>query len=128
MFYKGKQKPENIANIIINDQIQSVYYNENYVGLVFYNAGGETTHMLQLYDTAGNKGLTLYFDQEYKDIMLEKEGIIIYNEDECVIFDWEGRKKYEGFFKEKIECVIPLGNIARYVIVTNTSVQMIKLQ
>ncbi len=128
MFYQGRQKPENIANIMINNEIQSVYYNESHVGLVFYNMTGETTYSLDVYDALGNKEQTIVFDQEYKEIMFLEESIVIYNDEECLIYDWEGRLKYEGVFMERIECILPLGNIARYILVTNDSIQMIQLQ
>ena len=128
MLYQGRQKPENIANIMINNQIQSVYYNEKYVGLVFRNMTGESTYSLDIYDAYGNKEQTIHFNQEYSEILFREEAIIIYDQDECVIYDWEGRVKYEGIFKERIECILPLGNIERYILVTNDSIQMIKLQ
>lgn len=128
MLYQGRQKPENIANIMIDNEIQSVFYNENNVGLVFYNMTGETTYSLEIYNTSGEKKQTINFNQEYKEILFQTEGIIIYNDEECVIFDWEGRKKYEGSFKERIECVIPMGNISRYTVVTGDSIQTIELQ
>lgn len=128
MFYQGRQKPENIANIMLDNEIQSVYFNDSHVGLVFYNMTGETTYSLELYDTLGNKEQTIHFNEEYNDILFRTEGIIISNDEECVIFDWEGRKKYQGAFKERIECIIPTGNIARYTLVANDSIQMIELQ
>lgn len=128
MFYQGRQKPENIANIMINNEIQSVYYNDKYVGLVFYNMTGETTYSLDIYDALGNKKRSIHFNQEYKEIMFQEETIIIYNDEECLIYDWEGKRKYEGVFKERIECILPLGNIARYILVTSDSIQMIQLQ
>ena len=128
MFYQGRQKPENIANIMINNQIQSVYYNEKHVGLVFRNMTGESTYSLDIYNALGNKEQTIHFNQEYSEIVFREEAIVIYNEEECVIYDWEGRIKYEGTFKERIECILPLGNIERYILVTKDSIQMIKLQ
>ncbi len=128
MFYRGRQKPESINEIMLDHEIQSVFYNENHVGLVFYNMTGETTYSMDLYDASGNKEQTIHFNQEYKDILLQPEGIIVYNDEECAIFDWEGTKKYEGNFKERIECIIPVGNIARYIVVTSNSLQMIQLQ
>ena len=128
MFYQGRQKPENIANIMIDNEIQSVYYNEKHVGLVFRNMTGETTYSLDIYDALGNKEQTIHFNQEYNDIMFREEAIIIYNDEECAIYDWEGREKYQGIFKERVECILPLGNIARYILVTSDSIQMIKLQ
>ena len=83
---------------------------------------------MDIYDALGNKEQTIHFNQEYNDIMFREEAIIIYNDEECVIYDWEGREKYKGIFKERVECILPLGNIARYILVTSDSIQMIKLQ
>ena len=113
---------------MINNQIQSVYYNEEYVGLVFRNMTGESTYSLDIYDAVGNKEKTIHFNQEYNEIMFCEESVLIYNEEECSIYDGEGKVKYEGTFKERIECIIPLGNIQKYILVTNDSIQMIKLQ
>lgn len=128
MFYQGRQKPVNLADVLISDEIQSVFYNQDHVGLVFYNSGAETTYRMEIYDTSGKKVSEIAFDLEYKDIIFDTAGIVIYNEDGCLIYDWDGRVKFQGDFKEKVECMITTGSITRYTLVTADSIQTIQLQ
>jgi hypothetical protein len=65
---------------------------------------------------------------EYKDILFESSGIFIYNNSECIIYDWNGRLKYEGRFDEDVECLIPGSGISRHTLVTDDAIQTIELQ
>lgn len=126
MFYQGKQKPGNIQDIILSEEIQSIFYSDNYIGLVFFDSTGENTYKMDIYDTSGTKCQELKFSIDYKDIILEEQSIIVYNETECLIYDWNGRKKYDGEFKESIACIIPVGSISKYTFVTNNSIQTVQ--
>ncbi len=128
MFYQGKQKPESISDILISDDIQSVFYDGSHVGLVFYNSSGETTYLMDVYDTNASKTITLEFDLEYTDIIFDTASIVIRNDSECIIYDWDGRLKYEGSFEERVLCMLTSGSISRYTLVTEDSLQTIELQ
>ncbi len=127
MFYRGRQKPESLSEILISEEIQGIFYDENYIGLVFYNSTGETAYRLDVYDTNAKKVSELCFDIEYTDIVFDSTGLIVRSDNECIIYDWQGRLKYEGAFKEHITCLIPMGNIAKYTLVTDDSIQQIQL-
>ena len=43
MYFKGRQKPESILDTLISEEIRSVFYDKNHVGIVFFNPTGETT-------------------------------------------------------------------------------------
>lgn len=127
MFFQGNQKPESLSDTMIAEQIQSVFYDENHVGLVFFNTAAETTYRLEIYDTSGKKVSEMAFDQEYKEIVFDTSGIIIYNDTECLIYDWKGRLKYQGIFKERITCFIPGKSISRHTLITENTIQSIEL-
>ena len=112
---------------MIAEQIQSVFYDENHVGLVFFNTAAERTYRLEIYDTSGKKVSEMAFDQEYKEIVFDTSGIIIYNDTECLIYDWKGRLKYQGIFKERITCFIPGKSISRHTLITENTIQSIEL-
>lgn len=126
MFYQGKQKPGNIQDIILSEEIQSIFYSDDYIGLVFFDSTGENTYKMDIYDTSGTKCQELSFDTDYKDIIFSEQSIVIYSETECIIYDWNGRKKYDGEFKESIACIIPGGSISKYTFVTNNSIQTVQ--
>ena len=128
MFYQGRQKPVSLSDIWLSDEVQSVFYNENYVGLVFYNTEGEQTYRLDVYDTNGTQRISIPFELKYQNIIFQDAGIVIHNENQCLIYSWENLMKYEGTFKEPIRCFVPSGSIDRYMLVTDDSIQHIRLR
>ena len=128
MFFKGKQKPESLSDILISEEIQSVFYDDKHVGLVFYNTAEDTTYRVEIYDTNAKKVSEIAFNMEYNDILFDQSGVIIYNENECIMYDWDNRLKYQGAFKNQVTCFIPGGNIARHTLITDDTIQLIELQ
>ncbi len=128
MFFKGRQKPESILDTIISDEIQSVFYNESHVGLVFFNPTGETTYRMELYDTNAKKTNEVAFNTEYTDIVFDTASFIIHNDNECLIYDWDNRLKFEGVFMERMLSILPMGSISRYTVVTEQAIELIELQ
>lgn len=128
MFFKGRQKPESISETLISEEIQSIFYDENHVGLVFFNSTGETTYRMEIYDTNAKKTGEIAFNTDYTDIVFDAKSIIIRNDSECVIYDWDNRLKFEGTFTERVLCLLPIGNISRYTLVTDKEIQLIELQ
>lgn len=128
MFFRGRQKPESLSETMISEEIQSVFYDESHVGLVFYNTAAETVYRVEIYNTNGEKVSEIAFDMEYKEILFDKSGIYIYNDNECLIYDWGNRLKYHGIFEERINCFIPGKSISRHTLVTDDAIQSIELQ
>ncbi len=129
MLYRGEQIPTNTKDVMLTEEVLSVYHNEEHVGLVSYNTTGETqdTHRLVIYNADGDVKQEITFDMEYHEILLDSKAIIIYNEEECCIYNWDGRLKYTGKFKERIQCILPMGSVSRYTLVTQDSIQLIEL-
>ena len=113
---------------MISEEIQSIFYDENHVGLVFYNTAAGTTYRIEIYDTRGKKVSEIAFDLEYQDILFDSSGIIVYNDNECLIYDWGNRLKYQGIFKDRVTCIVPGGNIEKYTLITEDAIQTIELQ
>ena len=128
MFFKGKQKPESLADILISEEIQSVFYDDKHVGLVFYNTAADTTYRVEIYDTNAKKVSEIAFNMEYNDILFDQSGVIIYSENDCIMYDWDNRLKYQGAFKDQVTCFIPSGNIARHTLITDDTIQLIELK
>lgn len=128
VFFSGAEKPTNIATNFLEEEIQSIHYNENYVGLVFINQSGESTYRLDVYNASGSKVHSLFFDIEYTDIFFSKDQIIIYNDSECQICNVRGSDKFTGSFEKSTSLLIPTSSAYRYVAVTSDSVDMIELK
>lgn len=128
IFFQGSEKPSNVASNLIKEEIQSIYYNESYVGLVFRNQTGESIYRLDVYDTGGNKIHSQFFDIEYTDIIFNKDQIIIYNDMDCQICNIKGVDKFTGEFEKPVALLIPTAATYRYTVVTSSSIDVMELK
>ncbi len=128
MFYSGAQKPVSVAEHLLSDNIQGIYYGDEYIGLVFNSTEGSSRYQLDVYNKSGQHVQTLGFDIDYQDIVFHEEEIIIYNESDCLIYNTGGVQKYEGSFSKTALLLIPLSSRYRYMVVTPDSIDTIELQ
>lgn len=128
VFFSGGERPMNVASNLLEEKIQRVYYNKDYVGLVFMNQNGESAYRLDVYNSNGNKVNSRLFDIEYTDIVFHKDQVIIYNNMECQICSIKGADKFVGTFEKNISLVIPTNSVYKYVTVTSDSIDMIELK
>lgn len=128
MFYGGAQKPVSIAENLINEDVQSVYYGDEYVGLVFNSTESSNRYRLDVYHRSGELAQKIEFDMEYSDILFHEDQIIIYNETECCIYNTNGIEKYSGNFSRSVRTLIPLKSSYSYMIVTPDSIDTIELK
>ena len=128
MFYSGSQIPTSAAEQLFDEEVQGVYYNSNYVGLVYLNTDGENRYRMDVYNTSGSKVLSKEFNIDYTDIIFYENYFVVYNELECLVCNMKGVEKYNGSFKNTVYAVIPAKDVARYVLVTQDSLETIELK
>lgn len=128
VFYGGSQKPEVLAIHYFNTEIRGVYYNENYVGVVFYNDMGGDRFRMEIYDASGKKVRTQDFALDYTDILFDEESFIIYNEEECIVTTMDGVQKYNGPFKKAVTLLNRGNGGYRYLMLTQDSLDVIQMR
>lgn len=128
MFFKGTQVPVSAREHILNEEIQSVFYNEKYVGIVFLSDKMENKYRIDVFGSDTEKIGSYYFDTEYNDIFFGEDNFVIYNETECVVMTFAGVEKYNGNFSKTVELMLPTGSAYKYVLVTEQSIDTIQLK
>lgn len=127
-FYSGSQKPEELSVYYFDSEIRGVYYNENYVGMVFHNEMGNERYRLEIFSKAGERVYTQNFNLDYTDIVFDKDTYIIYNEEECMVMTMDGTEKYNGSFKKAVRLLVPVNGHYRYTLVTRDSLDVIQMK
>ena len=127
MFYEGGQKPVSKSEVLLDYEIQSVYYNESAVALISYDTTGEHKYRVQVYEPSGKLQMEQGFDVEYKNILLYKDNLYIYGDAELAIYNTSGVEKYAGTLEQDISMVIPSNTISRFSIVGKESIAQIQL-
>ena len=127
VIYGGGQRPKSVADVLLNEEIQSIFYNESHIGLVFLDTTGNGKYRLDVYNTSGLVETSLYFDMDYKDIIFRKDNIIIYNETQCLLANMNGVERFNGDFQTPYLLFAPIrGN--RYLAVSQESIDIIEMK
>lgn len=128
MIYSGSRKPVVEMERLYDREIQSVFYSDRYVGLVFLSENSEHRYRMDVYDASASKMRTFYFDMEYTDIFFERENMVIYNETQCQIITMDGIEKFNNGFSKPVRLMLPTGKAYRYLLVTDSSIDTIQLK
>lgn len=128
--YDMKEKPSFKTDIKFENEIRSVFYNKNYIGVIQDNQDGTSEHMynIQVYDLKGNKKFEDYIDFSYSNIYAADKEIIISGGNNCLIYRKDGSVKFNGTLSGNINSVVPSGNRLEYIVVYDTVTETIKLK
>lgn len=128
MVYTGSQKPVSSGEYLFDEEVQSVFYSENYIGLVFRSDQSDHLYRLDVFDTSAQKVDSFYFDIEYTDLFFQQDNFVVYNETECLIMTLGGIEKFSGNFSKTVHRMIPGNSPYRYILATDNSVDTIQLK
>lgn len=127
VFYGGDQRPKSIADVLLDEEIQSIFYNETNVGLVYVDTSGQGKYRLDVYETNGLIAQTIYFDLDYKDIIIWKDNILIYNETQCLLSGLDGVIRFEGELAKPYLLLKPIST-KRYTAVSKESIDVLEMK
>lgn len=124
-FYQGSQIPEVLKEVTFEEKIQSVFYGDTCVGLVF--ADGQD-YVLKCYDLNGENSAKISFDLNYDNIWISEKGIVIYNDTEMVLYSISGKERYRKSFDTPIVELFTTDSVKKYLLIYTNETQLIKLQ
>lgn len=126
--YSGKQIPEESNQITLDDDILSVFHDDQYVGLAYKSGKEKQPYKIALYTTGGREKATFTVDFAFDHVAISKDQIFVYNEKEVGIYTVKGYCRYRGTIKEgNVENIFRLsGN--RYMVVLDSGTETIRLQ
>lgn len=128
LVFSGRQIPELRAKTEIEENVESVFYGDSGVALIYRNSNGEGKYRLELYDLSAELILSQTFDMEYSNVLISQGNIIIYNEAEVIIWNKSGLIKYNGDLGGGIRALIPTNSKTKYIVVKNEGLEIIKLR
>lgn len=130
IFYSGSQVPTPLTQYLFEDEIQGVYQNGEYLGLVFRSDVLEMQNKVEVYKSDSKKMGTFYFDTALEDIIFTKDYFVAYGGTECVIKTYDNVEKFAGHFDRTIDLLIPAGSGAGYkfALVSGDGINTIQLK
>ena len=126
LIYEGTQIPELVQEIPLEQEVESVFYAGDAVGLVL--PGQEQQHLLRVYDLQGGMEFETGFDMDYRTLKFSGSNILIYNEFECLMMNRSGNIFFTGTFDEAISNLCTLSGRQRFIVMHASRTDQIRLQ
>ncbi len=129
VIFEGEQKPQVKTEISVEQEIQSIFYNEAYIGFVFDNENKQEAYRLQVFDLKGTEVLSKDFNIKYQEVgFLENDEVCVRADTECSIYTLRGIEKFHGSFQKNIWKIMSAGRTKDYVFWAEGETQKIRLK
>ena len=126
--YKMKNSPQLREEVKFTDEIQKVFCNEDYVGIVLKNNNSTKPYRVEVYNLSGNRKMKADIDKEYENFTFSGDSVLMYNDMDCRIISLKGITKLEYTFKGAINSIIPIDGTRTFLFMTNSEIQRVKLK
>lgn len=128
MIYSGSEKPTVLKEILLDDIVQSVYWGDENVVLVYDGTAEQGEYFMQVYDMTGALVFEKGFDMEYTGITSENGIITIYNSDELQVFTLDGQERYSGSFGSNVHSIVSTASKYKYIVLYDEALKVIELE
>ena len=129
LYFEGAQKPQQAGELAFEKDVKSIFYNQDYVGIVTSNDDEAVTNHVAIYDMSGKRVLEKDISMEYTDIeFLSNNEICIRNEDTCDIYTIHGIYKFHHEFEQKLYRIIPGNSGLNYTLVLEDTTEKVRLK
>lgn len=134
IIYSMKQKPSEKAKIVLNKEVQSVVFNQDYIGIVVPNEEeskkneDKAPYVLELYNTSGRRVMTEKIDFDYENVRMNEDEIVFTGGNECRIYTIKGKLKFAYTFQKNVVDMVPTGYSRQYIILYDNGSEVIKLK
>lgn len=126
IFCEGLKKPNEVARVELESEIQSVTYDNEYVAFLMKNS--ETgTYNLEIYNTKGKQITSVAVDKEYKEMKMMDGQIMMYDGKLCSIYHKNGVHKHEGKMEENIMEIFPISGLNKYMVINASGFHEVQL-
>lgn len=124
--FKGKDVPKEQASVTIKGEIQSLFYNEKYIGILV-KADEKSGYELCLYNTSGKQVLSKEVKNVYKSAKVSGDQIILYDGKKCSIYTRWGLHLFEGEMENNILEIFPVAGVNKYIVMNANGMENVRL-
>ena len=127
--FEGKQKPEIDREIPISEEVESYFYNDKYIGVVYDNPDVENGWKIQVMDTRGKITMDCETEISYEEIaFLSNNEICITNKTECEIYTIFSTKKFAYTFDKEMYRIVSNGKGTNYIFIFKETTEEVRLK
>lgn len=112
-------------DIAIDGEIQRIFYNNDYIGLVVREEDG---YKLRIYTADGKESAVTAQEKVHTGYAFQQKNVVMYDADYCEIQSFSGRIRFAREFGNSLYTVIPGAKFGTYYLATMEELQKIRLR
>lgn len=90
--------PESTAQILLDENIRSTNYTDQYAAVVTDNSEGSEPYRLHVYRADGSQVFETAFSFQYSGFDIDEDLVLLYNDNSCLVYNMAGTEKFKGSF------------------------------
>ena len=126
--YKMKEKPTIRKEIKFDKEIQKVFYNEKYVGLIFENSKGDTPYKMEVYSLSGEKIMFKEIEMNLDHVKFAGKNVLMYDDVTCELISLKGVVKFKHVFTKQLDAIVPMESTNTFLLMTKNKIEEISLR
>ena len=114
------------AQQTFENEIVSVFCSDQKLGFIFRNSDENGQYYMEIYNKAGKRNASVYFDFDYEGINVSDDEIILYNTQEVAVYQMNGRLKFSSTLNTSVTNVMASWESGMYWLVDDQSLREIR--
>lgn len=127
--FSGSDDPQQADTMMVSEEIMSVFYDENYFGLVYADENQSSGRRVEIYDVKCAEVAEIETDRSYDKIrFLQNHELCMYNQESCAIYTLQGKKKFSCDFDDPLYEVVHARGYRGYVFIMEGETLSVRLK
>ncbi len=127
--FDGASSPSESHRVETEDEIQSIFYDDSYLGLIYNTVSQNAGHAIYVYDTDGREQTVINTDFSYDNaVFLDNHEICLFSSDRCDIYTLSGSLKFSYEMANGLAAVFHARGYREYVLLEEDTTQRIRLK
>ncbi len=110
------------------NEIASVLCSDQKIGFIFKASDENGQYYMEIYNKAGRKNSSVYFDFDYEGINVYDDEVILYNSQEMAVYQMNGRLKFTSTLNTSVTNIMASWESGMYWLVDDQSLREIHIK
>lgn len=116
------------AQQTFENEIASVFCSDQKIGFIFKASDENGQYYMEIYNKAGRKNSSVYFDFDYEGINVYDDEVILYNSQEMAVYQMNGRLKFISTLNTSVTNIMASWESGMYWLVDDQSLREIHIK
>ena len=116
------------AQQTFDNEIASVFCSDQKIGFIFKVSDENGQYYMEIYNKAGRKNSSVYFDFNYEGINVYDDEVILYNSQEMAVYQMNGRLKFTSTLNTSVTNIMASWESGMYWLVDDQSLREIHIK